>query len=75
MILMSAFRAAHYRITAVEDAMVGTPIANRNRRELEDIVGFFVNTQCIRIKVDNETSFRSLLQQVFVVSLPKPRWQ
>ncbi|KAJ5413870.1 nonribosomal peptide synthetase TES [Penicillium cosmopolitanum] len=62
-VLLAAFRATHYRLTGVEDATIGTPIANRNRQELEDLVGFFVNMQCIRIRVDDE-SFESLVAQV-----------
>ncbi|KAF4485678.1 enniatin synthase [Fusarium agapanthi] len=37
-VLLSAFRAAHYRLTGVDDAVMGTPIANRNRWELENII-------------------------------------
>ncbi|ENH70882.1 Enniatin synthase [Fusarium oxysporum f. sp. cubense race 1] len=63
-VLLAAFRAAHYRLTGVDDAVIGTPIANRNRWELESIIGFFVNTQCMRITVDDEESFGSLVRQV-----------
>ncbi|CAH0046828.1 unnamed protein product [Clonostachys solani] len=63
-VLLSAFRAAHYRLTGAEDATIGTPIANRNRPELEGIFGFFVNTQCMRIVVTDEDSFSDLVQEV-----------
>ncbi|RYP40686.1 hypothetical protein DL767_001544 [Monosporascus sp. MG133] len=63
-VLLAAFRAAHYRLTGAEDATIGTPIANRNRRELENIIGFFVNTQCMRITVDGDDTFESLVRQV-----------
>ncbi|KAF5252505.1 hypothetical protein FANTH_2399 [Fusarium anthophilum] len=63
-VLLAAFRAAHYRLTGVDDAVIGTPIANRNRWELENIIGFFVNTQCMRITVDDEHTFSSLVRQV-----------
>ncbi|KAF4998953.1 hypothetical protein FGRMN_2752 [Fusarium graminum] len=63
-VLLAAFRAAHYRLTAVDDAVIGYPIANRNRRELENMIGFFVNTQCMRIPVSEEDSFESLVRQV-----------
>ncbi|KAJ5413867.1 non-ribosomal peptide synthetase [Penicillium cosmopolitanum] len=66
-VLLAAFRATHYRLTGVEDATIGTPIANRNRQELEDLVGFFVNMQCIRIHVENE-SFESLVAQVLATT-------
>ncbi|KAH7240699.1 uncharacterized protein BKA55DRAFT_677902 [Fusarium redolens] len=63
-VLLAAFRAAHYRLTGVDDAVIGTPIANRNRWELENIIGFFVNTQCMRITVDDEDTFGTLVRQV-----------
>ncbi|CAJ0555335.1 Ff.00g054000.m01.CDS01 [Fusarium sp. VM40] len=63
-VLLAAFRAAHYRLTAVDDAVIGIPIANRNRWELENMIGFFVNTQCMRIAVDETDTFESLVRQV-----------
>ncbi|EHK98676.1 putative Enniatin synthase [Glarea lozoyensis 74030] len=58
------FRATHYRLTGVQDANIGTPVANRDRLELEEIIGFFVNTQCLRIQVNEEDTFEGLLLQV-----------
>jgi amino acid adenylation domain-containing protein len=63
-VLLSAFKATHYRLTGVEDALIGTPIANRNRQELEDLIGFFVNLQCIRTTIGEEDSFQALVRQV-----------
>ncbi|CEJ80096.1 hypothetical protein VHEMI00301 [[Torrubiella] hemipterigena] len=63
-VLLATFRAAHYRLTGVDDAVIGRPIANRNRWELEDMIGFFVNTQCMRITVDDDDTFESLVHQV-----------
>lgn len=63
-VLLAAFRAAHYRLTGAEDAIIGTPIANRNQRELENMIGSFVNTQCMRITVDSNDTFESLVRQV-----------
>ncbi|KAI2787072.1 Beauvericin nonribosomal cyclodepsipeptide synthetase BEA1 [Penicillium oxalicum] len=62
-VLLAAFRATHYRLTGAEDATIGTPVANRNRQELENIIGFFVNLQCIRVTVEEET-FETLVQRV-----------
>lgn len=62
-VLLAAFRATHYRLTGAEDACIGTPIANRNRPELENMIGFFVNTQCMRITVEDDT-FEELTQKV-----------
>ncbi|KAI0472336.1 hypothetical protein F4859DRAFT_522260 [Xylaria cf. heliscus] len=63
-VLLAAFRAAHHRLTGAEDATIGSPIANRNRLELEDMIGFFVNTQCMRITVESSDTFESLVRQV-----------
>ena len=62
-VLLAAFRATHYRLTGAQDATIGTPIANRSRQELEGLIGFFVNLQCIRILIEDE-SFHQLVQQV-----------
>ncbi len=66
--LLTAFRAAHYRLTGAEDATIGTPIANRNRPELENMIGFFVNTQCMRITIGNDDTFDSLVRQVRTIT-------
>ncbi|TLD19242.1 hypothetical protein PspLS_09963 [Pyricularia sp. CBS 133598] len=63
-VLLAVFRAAHYRLTGSQDATIGTPIANRNQPDLEGLIGFFVNTQCMRITVGQDDSFNSLVQQV-----------
>ncbi|KAJ8123451.1 hypothetical protein ONZ43_g606 [Nemania bipapillata] len=63
-VLLAAFRAAHHRLTGAEDATIGSPIANRNRLELEDMIGFFVNTQCMRIVIESSDTFESLVRQV-----------
>lgn len=68
-VLLAAFRISHFRLTGAVDATIGTPIANRNRHELEDLIGFFVNLQCLRTKIDpEETTFAQLVQQVGDVS-------
>lgn len=47
-----------------EDFIIGTPVANRRRKELEDLIGFFVNTLPIRIKLDTKGTFEEVLQGV-----------
>src|SRR6185312_6588580 len=46
------------------DVVVGTPIANRNRWEIEGLIGFFVNTLVLRTDVAGAGSFRDLLERV-----------
>ncbi|KAJ4354970.1 hypothetical protein N0V95_003349 [Ascochyta clinopodiicola] len=67
-VLLAAFRATHFRLTGQEDATIGTANANRDRWELKDVIGFFVNMQCLRITVGGE-SFEELVQQVQSVAV------
>ena len=69
MTLLAAFTTLLYRYTGQEDILVGTPIANRNRVELEGLIGFFANTLVLRSKLSGELSFRELLKQVRNVAL------
>lgn len=62
--LLAAFRATHFRMSGTADATIGTPVANRSRPELEPLIGFFVNTQCMRITVEETDTFESLVKQV-----------
>jgi amino acid adenylation domain-containing protein len=64
MALMAGFQALLYRLTGQKDIRVGVPVANRNRIETRGIVGFFVNTQVLRGKVDGRMVLSTLLAQV-----------
>jgi len=59
MTLLAAFGAVLHRLSGQDDLVVGTPTANRNRREIEDLIGFFVNTMALRLRPGG--SFRALL--------------
>jgi amino acid adenylation domain-containing protein len=69
MTLLAAFQTLLYRYTRQADFLVGTPVANRNRVEIEPLIGFFVNTLVLRTQLHGEASFRELLQQVREVVL------
>ncbi|KAJ3543809.1 hypothetical protein NM208_g3386 [Fusarium decemcellulare] len=62
--LLAAFRGTHYRLTGAVDATIGTANANRDRWELKDLIGFFVNLQCLRINMEQGSSFKELVQHV-----------
>ncbi len=64
MTLLAAFQTLLYRYTGQTDIGVGTPIANRNRSEVEGLIGFFVNTLVLRVDLSGEPGFRELLQRV-----------
>ena len=69
MTLLAAFKTLMYRYTGEEDILVGTPIANRNRVEIEGLIGFFVNTLVMRTDVSGNPSFKELLKRVREQSL------
>lgn len=62
--LLAIFRAMHYRLTGQDDATLGAPNANRDRWEVQDVIGFFVNVQCLRIKASDSQTFKELVHQV-----------
>jgi amino acid adenylation domain-containing protein len=64
MVLLAAFQALLARWSGQDDVVVGTPIANRTRPELEPLIGFFVNTLAIRGRLDGDPAFRGLLARV-----------
>lgn len=64
MLLLAAFDVLVQRYTGQTDIVVGTPIANRTRAELEGIVGCFVNALVLRAEVALGMTFRALLRQV-----------
>lgn len=69
MTLLAAFQGLMFRYTRQNDVAVGTPIAGRNRIEIEPLIGFFVNTLVMRTRVEEKWSFRRLLQEVREVAL------
>ncbi|MEM0939407.1 MAG: amino acid adenylation domain-containing protein, partial [Bacteroidota bacterium] len=64
MTLLAAFKVLMSRYSGQEDVCVGTPVANRTQKELEGVIGFFVNTLALRTQVTEASSFQKLLQDV-----------
>ena len=64
MTLLGAWAAVLGRLSGQEEVVIGTPTANRNRREIEGLIGFFVNTLALRIDLSGEPSVGELLGRV-----------
>ncbi|WP_035830123.1 condensation domain-containing protein, partial [Crocosphaera watsonii] len=64
MLLLSAFAILLSRYSRQKDIAVGSPIANRNRSEIEPIIGFFVNTLLMRLNLEDSLTISQLLKQV-----------
>lgn len=69
MTLLAAFQTLLYRYAQQEEIAVGTPVANRNRSEIEGLIGFFVNTLVLRTNLSGNPTFLELLGRVREVTL------
>jgi amino acid adenylation domain-containing protein len=63
MTLLAAFAVLLHRYTGQDDFTLGVPIAKRDRKELEGVIGFFVNILVIRIDCSGNPPFRTLLER------------
>ncbi|ABA21233.1 Amino acid adenylation [Trichormus variabilis ATCC 29413] len=64
MTLLAGFVVLMSRYSGQRDLVVGSPIANRNRQEIEGLIGLFVNTLALRFDLSPEQTFNTLLEQV-----------
>jgi amino acid adenylation domain-containing protein len=64
MVLLAALDVLLWRYTGQEDLLVGVPIANRDRKEVEELVGLFVNTLVVRNDLSGDPTVRELLARV-----------
>ncbi|MEO6194012.1 MAG: amino acid adenylation domain-containing protein [Thermoanaerobaculia bacterium] len=64
MVLLAAFQPLLARYSGQEDLAVGSPVAGRNRVEIESLIGFFVNTLVLRGDLARTPTFRELLGRV-----------
>jgi amino acid adenylation domain-containing protein len=64
MTLLAAFKALLSRYTGQEDIVVGSPFTNRQRAEVEGLIGFFVNTVPLRTDLSGGLTFHQLLKRV-----------
>ncbi|MCA1612507.1 MAG: amino acid adenylation domain-containing protein [Acidobacteria bacterium] len=64
MTLLAALGVLLSHQTGSEDVVVGSPVAGRNRIETEGVVGLFINTIVLRLRLEGNPSFRELMQRV-----------
>ncbi|MCP5150487.1 MAG: amino acid adenylation domain-containing protein [Chromatiales bacterium] len=69
MVLLAAFAALLHRYACEDDVCIGSPVANRERREVEDLVGFFANILVLRLDLGGEPSFDALVARAREVVL------
>ncbi|TFW29135.1 non-ribosomal peptide synthetase [Duganella callida] len=64
MTLLAGWATLLARLSGQDDVVVGTPVANRQRSEMEGLIGFFVNTLALRVRLDDNPSVAQLLARV-----------
>lgn len=62
--LLAAFKTLLHRYTGQEDIVVGTPVANRNHREIQSLIGCFVNPLVLRSDLSGNPSFCEMMSRV-----------
>jgi len=75
MTMLAIFKILLLHYTGQEDLVVGVPVANRSRPELELLIGFFVNVLVLRTDVSGDPTFRELLTRVRKVALEAYEYQ
>ncbi len=63
MTLLSSWAAALSRLSGQEEVVIGSPVAGRNRTEVEALIGFFVNTLALRLDLSSEPTVGELLKR------------
>ena len=64
-VMLAAFQVWLHRYTGQTDVIVGTPAADRERPEVQSLLGLFLNTLPIRARLDGSCSFKEVVQQVY----------
>ncbi|HST62618.1 MAG TPA: amino acid adenylation domain-containing protein, partial [Longimicrobium sp.] len=64
MVLLSAFQALLAKYTGSDDIVVGSPISGRTRREVEGLIGIFLNTLVLRTELGGDPGFRQVVRRV-----------
>ena len=69
MVLYSALAILLSRLSGQDDVVIGSPIAGRQRTELEGLIGFFINTLALRVDLSADPTVNALITQVKEITL------
>ena len=75
MTLLAGWAALLARLSGQQDVVVGSPTANRGRAEIENLIGFFVNTLAVRIDLSDSPTVSELLKQARTQALAAQQHQ
>lgn len=62
--LLTAFKVLIYKYTSQNEICIGSPVSLRENKQLEDVVGLFINTIVINSKIDSKASFSDNLKHI-----------
>ncbi|WP_010099279.1 non-ribosomal peptide synthetase [Ornithinibacillus scapharcae] len=69
MFFMTTFFVLLHKLTGKDEIAIGTPFANRDRVETENLIGFFINTLVMKVDIEESLTFEEVLERVRDVSL------
>jgi len=69
MLLMAFFDIMLMKLSGLEDIILGTPIAGRNHPDVQDLIGFFVNTLAMRVDLSGDPEFSEMIARVRETSI------
>lgn len=69
MTLLAAFNVLLHRYSRQDDILIGTPVANRNLPEIENLIGVVINTIVLRTNVEDNPAFKKLVKRIKNISL------
>ena len=69
MLLVATFQILLFRYSGQDDILIGTAISDRKRKEVQNLMGFFLNTLVLRTNLSGNPTVRDLLQRVREVVL------
>jgi amino acid adenylation domain-containing protein len=75
MVVLAAWAVLLGRLSGQDDVVIGTPVANRTRQEVEPLIGFFVNTVALRLRPHARQSVSAFVEQVKQVALQAQQHQ
>jgi amino acid adenylation domain-containing protein len=64
MVVLGAFQVLLGRYAGSEDVVVGSPVSGRSRREVEGLIGLFLNTLVLRTELGGDPAFREVVGRV-----------
>lgn len=67
-VVLAAFSLLLHKVSGDDDILIGTPVERRPHEDLQNVIGYFLNTTVLRLKIQDGCTFKSHLQSVVNVT-------